>query len=178
MVSVYEELQQAKQIIAACRQALMAEGVEFDHNMPVGVMIETPAAALLADVFARETDFMSIGTNDLAQYALATDRTNELVADIFDACHPSVLRMIRMIVVAAEAHGRSVSVCGELAGHAAATEMLVGLGIRELSVTPRLLLEVKQRVRTTSNAEACQLVEQLLQCTSTLGVHALLTGSR
>jgi phosphoenolpyruvate-protein kinase (PTS system EI component) len=86
--------------------------------------------------------------------------------------------MIRMIVVAAEAHGRSVSVCGELAGHAAATEMLVGLGIRELSVTPRLLLEVKQRVRTTSNAEACQLVEQLLQCTSTLGVHALLTGSR
>ena len=178
MVSVYEELQQAKQIIEACRKALMAEGVEFDHEMPVGVMIETPAAALLADVFARETDFMSIGTNDLAQYALATDRTNELVADIFDACHPSVLRMIRMVVDAAETHGRSVSVCGELAGHAAATEMLVGLGIRELSVTPRLLLEVKQRVRTTSNTEARQLVEKLLRCTSTLGVHALLTGSR
>ncbi|MBU3741088.1 MAG: phosphoenolpyruvate--protein phosphotransferase [Candidatus Kapabacteria bacterium] len=178
MVSVYEELQQAKEIIEACRQALIAEGVDFDRAMPVGVMIETPAAALLADVFASETDFLSIGTNDLAQYALATDRTNELVADIFDASHPAVLRMIRMIVDAADAHGRTVSVCGELAGHAAATEMLVGLGIRELSVAPRLVLEVKQRVRATQYADARQLVEKLLRCTSTLGVHALLTEGR
>jgi len=178
MVSVYEELQQARAIIDSCKRSLEVEGVAFDRSMPIGVMIETPAAALLADVFARETDFLSIGTNDLAQYALATDRTNAMVADIFDACHPAVLRLIRIVVEAAARHDRSVSVCGELAGHAAATEMLVGLGIRELSVTPRLILEVKQRVRTTTHADALGLVEKLLSCTSTVGVHALLTGGR
>lgn len=178
MISVHEELEQAKQIIESCKHRLFDEGVDFDPGMPVGVMIETPAAALMADMFARESDFLSIGTNDLAQYALATDRTNELVADIFDALHPAVLRLIGMVVQAAEQHGRKVSVCGELAGHAAATEMLIGLGIRELSVTPRLILEVKQRVRSATYLESVDVVQRLLRCTSTHEVHAVLAGGR
>jgi len=144
--------------------------------MPLGVMIETPAAAMMADSFAKVADFLSIGTNDLAQYALATDRTNELVADIFDALHPAVLRMVAMIVDAARRNDKSVSVCGEMAGHAAATEMLVGLGLNELSVAPGLILELKHRIRSVSYADCADLVQRVLDCTTTPQVYAELAA--
>jgi phosphotransferase system enzyme I (PtsI) len=176
MISTLEEIDAAEKVVAGCKERLTAEGVEFDRNMPLGIMIETPAAALLADTFARHADFISIGTNDLAQYALATDRTNDLVADIFDPLHPAVIRMVRMVVGAANKYGRSVSVCGEMAGHASATEMLVGLGIRELSVTPRLLLELKRRILNVSFAQCEDLVLQLDSCATTQQVYAVLNG--
>jgi len=130
----------------------------------------------MADSFAEHADFLSIGTNDLAQYALATDRTNELVADIFDALHPAVIRMVRMVVDAGHRSGKSVSVCGEMAGHAAATEMLIGLGLTELSVSPRLLLELKQRILNVSYAQCRELEEQLETCTTTQEVYAVLNS--
>lgn len=178
MVAVAEEFEQARILIDRCKRELATEGVEFDAEMPVGVMIETPSAAMMSDYFAAESDFLSIGTNDLAQYALATDRTNELVADIFDAMHPSVLRMIRMTVDAARRYGRSVSVCGELAGHAAATEMLVGMGLSELSVSPALLLEIRHRIRQFSYDDCVELVRKIERCTTTPQVHAIINGRR
>ena len=142
--------------------------------MPLGVMVETPAAALMAPIYASRVDFLSIGTNDLAQYTLATDRTNELVANIFDAMHPAVVRLIAMTVEAARTAGIPVSVCGEMAGHAAATEMLVGIGIHELSVSPPLLLELKHRIRSVSHADCVELVKQISQCNTTTEVYAVL----
>lgn len=174
MVSMLEELEEARNIIQKCQRRLDAEGVDYDPHLQVGVMIETPAAAMMAEIFARHADFLSIGTNDLAQYALATDRTNDLVAGIFDALHPAVIKMVRMIVEAAEKHQRSVSVCGEMAGHAAATEMLIGLGIRELSVAPRLLLELKQRIINVSFAQCRELEHRLEACTTTQDVYNVL----
>ncbi len=178
MVSVVEEFEQAKQLIQHCMQRLDTEGFEYDANMPVGVMIETPAAALLADAFAQVADFLSIGTNDLAQYTLATDRTNELVADIFDALHPSVLKLVRMTVDAARAYEKPVSLCGELAGHAAATELLVGLGLTELSVSTSVLLELKQRIRGVSREECMELVRKVGACTTTPQVYSVLARGR
>jgi len=176
MVSMIEELDEARRVVKKCQDRLRDEGVEFDEKLQVGVMIETPAAAMMADNFAMHSDFLSIGTNDLAQYALATDRTNELVANIFDALHPAVIRMVRFVVEAAGRHGKSVSVCGEMAGHAATTEMLIGLGLREFSVSPRLLLELKDRILHAS-AEECRKIElRLEKCTTTQEVYAVLNS--
>ena len=174
MVSMLEELEEARRIVEKCQRNLSAAGIDFDPHLPVGVMIETPAAAMMADMFAKHSDFLSIGTNDLAQYALATDRTNDLVAGIFDALHPAVIKLVRMIVEAADRHQRTVSVCGEMAGHAAATEMLIGLGIRELSVAPRLLLELKQRIINVSYMQCRELEQKLEACTTTQDVYSVL----
>jgi phosphotransferase system enzyme I (PtsI) len=153
---------------------LTERGVEIVSHLPIGVMIETPAAALLAQTFSERVDFLSIGTNDLAQYTLATDRTNELVADIFDAMHPAVVQLIAMAVRAAQTAGIPVSVCGELAGHAAATELLIGLGIRELSVAPSLALELKHRIRLADSRACARAVTDVLTCTSTTDVYSIL----
>ncbi len=172
MISSVEELHEAKRLIHHCASKLASEGVDHDPAMPLGVMIETPAAALLADVFAEQVDFFSIGTNDLAQYALATDRTNELVADTFDAMHPAVMRLIAMTVGSAKKAGISVSVCGEMAGHAAATEMLVGIGIDELSVSAPLLLELKQRIRSISHEACVNMALDMVRMSTTTDVYA------
>jgi len=176
MVSTLEELDEAKLLIEKCKEKLRAEGADFDPAMAIGVMIETPAAALMADAIAPRVDFLSIGTNDLAQYTLATDRTNELVADIFDAMHPAVLRLITMTVNAAHNAGITASVCGEMAGHSAATEMLVGIGITELSVSPPLLLELKHRIRSAIYTDCQVLVKRMAKCSTTTEVYAVLGG--
>ncbi len=174
MISSVEELEVARQIVDRTRASCAARGVELRKTLPIGVMIETPAAALLAGTLAKRVDFMSIGTNDLAQYTLATDRTNELVADIFDAMHPAVVQLIAMAVRAAHEASIPVGVCGELAGHAAATELLIGLGIRELSVTPSLVLELKHRIRMADSRACADAVDSVLKCTSTTDVYTIL----
>lgn len=177
MVSTLDELAEARTLIHEAKERLRRANVPFDEHLPVGVMIETPAAAMMADSFAAAADFLSIGTNDLAQYALATDRTNEMVADLYDAFHPAVLRMLHMVVTASRRAGKPVSVCGELAGHTAATELLIGLGIKELSVAPRLLLELKQRILSCSEQNSVNMVEELHTCVTTGDVYALLRRS-
>jgi phosphotransferase system enzyme I (PtsI) len=139
--------------------------------MPVGTMIEIPAAALIADTLARETDFFSIGTNDLTGYTLAVDRMNERVAHLYQPTHPAVIRLIRMTVEAGRRHGRRTTVCGEMAGEPALVPLLVGLGIDELSATPALVPQVKFLLRRLKLPEAKALAEFALGCDSAAEIH-------
>ena len=140
-------------------------------------MVEVPAAALLADRLAEDADFFSIGTNDLTQYTLAADRGNERVGALADAVHPAVLRSIRMTVEAADARGRWVGVCGELAGDADATPLLLGLGVRELSMGAPSIALVKRAVRGVDLAAARALADEALACASAAEVRELRRGA-
>lgn len=170
MVSTLEELR-------AARGHLLAAAEELGHPSPagleVGVMVEVPSAALLARALAPEADFFSIGTNDLTQYALAADRGNERVAGLQDALHPAVLRLIATVCEAAAAHGRWVGVCGEVAGDTLATPLLLGLGVRELSMNPPAIPAVKRAVRVTELGPARELAERALALPSAAAVRDL-----
>ncbi|WP_074949994.1 phosphoenolpyruvate--protein phosphotransferase [Alicyclobacillus macrosporangiidus] len=154
MVESVTELREAKAWVARCREELVQEGVEVRADIPLGVMVETPAAALTADVLAREADFFSIGTNDLTQYTLAADRGNADVAHLYDPLHPAILRLIRMTCDAAAKAGIQVGMCGEMAGDAALTELLIGLGLQELSMSSAFVPMVKEQVRGVDTAAA------------------------
>jgi phosphotransferase system enzyme I (PtsI) len=171
MISSVEELRAANALLAECRGELRREGLPFDEAMPVGTMIEIPAAALIADTLARETDFFSIGTNDLTGYTLAVDRMNERVAHLYQPTHPAVIRLIRMTVEAGRRHGRRTTVCGEMAGEPALVPLLVGLGIDELSATPALVPQVKFLLRRLKLPEAKALAEFALGCDSAAEIH-------
>jgi phosphoenolpyruvate-protein kinase (PTS system EI component) len=155
MVSVASELDAA---LGALEQARAATGIEA--ALEVGIMVEVPAAALLAEQLAARADFFSIGTNDLTQYTMAAERGNELVAGLLAGPQPAVLRLVRLITAGAAVHGRTVGVCGELAGDPAAALLLVGLGVRELSMAPPLVAEVKQALRAVTLADAVAAAEQ------------------
>ncbi|MBT3605777.1 MAG: phosphoenolpyruvate--protein phosphotransferase, partial [Candidatus Latescibacteria bacterium] len=147
LVSGIAEFRQAKAVLKEVQEDLRAEGTAFDGQCDVGVMIEVPSAAVVADQLAQEADFFSIGTNDLIQYTLAVDRGNEQVAYLFDPYHPAVLRLIKHVIDVGHEHQIPVSVCGEMAGDPIASLLLIGLGIDSLSMTPRALPEVKQMIR-------------------------------
>jgi len=143
MISGVEELREAKEIVAEARSALTAEGIAFAVEIPVGVMIEIPSAALTADELAKEADFFSIGTNDLCQYTLAVDRMNEKIAALYDPFHPAVLRLIRIVIEEGDRAGIPVGMCGEMAGDERATELLFGMGLREFSMVAPSIPAVK-----------------------------------
>lgn len=164
MISGVEELRAARELCAEIRDDLAREGIEHDPDLPLGIMIETPSAALTTDLLARECDFVSIGTNDLIQYTLAMDRLNERVAYLYQPLHPAVLRSLRDTVAAARDAGVSVSICGEMASETRYAEILLGLGFDELSVHAAQLPKIKQVVRWTSMDEARGLLEDLLAC--------------
>jgi phosphotransferase system enzyme I (PtsI) len=138
-------------------------------------MIEVPAAALLADRIAREVDFLSIGSNDLIQYSLAVDRGNEHVAHLYQPFHPAILRMVRFVVESAAAAGIPLSLCGEMAGDPEITPLLLGLGLRRLSVAPRILPEIKARVRTLEAAPLRSLADEALTASSAEEVREILS---
>lgn len=154
MIENVSEIRQAKELLAECRAELLKEGVQVAEKIPVGIMIEVPAAAVTADLLAPEVDFMSIGTNDLTQYTLAADRGNEQVAHLYDAAHPAVLRLVRQTCLAGKKAGIPVGMCGELAGDANMTEILVGLGLDELSMSAGAIPEVKARIRSVQTGAA------------------------
>jgi phosphotransferase system enzyme I (PtsI) len=131
--------------------------------MPIGAMIETPAAALTADALARECDFLALGTNDLAQYTLAVDRADDSLSSYYDELHPSVLRLIRASAIAATRAGIPLTICGELAANPLATEVLLGIGIRRFSVQPFELGPLKLRIRSTSLERACTIARHVLR---------------
>jgi phosphotransferase system enzyme I (PtsI) len=163
MISTVDELRQCKTLLNEVKEDLEDAGVPFKRDVPVGTMIEVPSAALLADVLAREVDFFSIGTNDLIQYTLAADRNNENVANLYHPADPAVLRLIRTVVRAAQREQIEVNVCGEMSGEPLYIPLLVGLGLRQLSATPRKIPEIKRVIRDLTVAEAEQVAEQALQ---------------
>lgn len=146
MLSTLTELRQTKLLLERAKISLRKQDIPFDENIALGGMIEVPAAALNAEAFAKELDFMSIGTNDLIQYTLAIDRTDDAVAHLYNALHPAVLKLISMTIKAGEKLGKPVSVCGEMAGDAKLTQLLIGMGLRQLSMHPSNILSVKQQV--------------------------------
>jgi phosphocarrier protein FPr len=173
MIAERDELRAARALLAETRRELEARHVPVAPELEVGIMVEIPAAALLADRLAAEVDFFSVGTNDLTQYTLAAERGNPQLAYLADGLHPAVLREIRATVLAADAAGRWVGVCGELAGDPLAIPVLVGLGVRELSMAPASIPRAKQVVRELTYAAAAALAVQALEQASAAEVRRL-----
>ena len=150
MLSNLSELEQALELVRETHRELAREGVEFNPDVPIGGMIEVPAAAIAADLFARKLQFLSIGTNDLIQYTLAIDRIDDEVNYLYDPLHPAVLRLIYRVIEAGRNTGIPVSMCGEMAGDPELTRLLLGLGLREFSMETSSLLQIKQQVLNTT----------------------------
>ena len=177
MVSVLDEVLQTREIIQEVEAELAREGADFQRNMPLGVMIEVPAAVALAPELARHAKFFSIGSNDLTQYCMAADRTNPRLRSLADALEPAVLRMIRQAVEAGRAAGIDVTLCGELAADPLATPLLVGLGLEEFSVSAPLIPALKQSIARCTLPEAEAIARQALAVDSSAAVRRLLGGA-
>jgi len=162
MVSTLEQVRQARQVIAQARTELEQKGQPFQAECKLGIMVEVPSTAIMADRFAPEIDFFSLGTNDLVQYTLAVDRGMARVADLYDPFDPAVLRLISGVTTVGKAHNIPTSICGEIAGDPTATMLLVGLGLERFSMSPGLIPEVKEVVRAISQAEAKSLAEECM----------------
>jgi phosphoenolpyruvate-protein phosphotransferase (PTS system enzyme I) len=146
MLSTLGELRQTKLLLERAKTSLRKDNIPFDENITLGGMIEVPAAAINAEAFAKELDFLSIGTNDLIQYTLAIDRTDDAVAHLYNPLHPSVLKLVHMTIEAGAKFGKSVSVCGEMAGDSKLTKLLLGMGLRQFSMHPSNVLSVKKQI--------------------------------
>ena len=159
LVTIPEEVHQFRRVADQIMDELQSEGLPFRRDFKLGIMVEVPAAALITDILAREVDFFSIGTNDLIQYALAVDRANEQVADLYRPLHPGMLRMLKLIVGNATQADIEVGMCGEMAADARMTAVLLGCGLRRLSVSPRRIPAIKRRVRELSMERLGEIVE-------------------
>jgi len=162
MVATVAEVRAGRRVLEECRAELAAEGAAIAEKLEVGIMVEIPAAAVMADQLAAEVDFFSIGTNDLSQYTLAADRTSSSVSSLADAFQPSVLRLVRQVVQAAHREGKWAGMCGEIAGEPLATPLLLGLGLDELSMNPTVIPQVKQILRGLSLEETQRMAPALL----------------
>ncbi len=156
------ELRQAKTVVRDVMEDLEEEGIPCRTDVPVGMMVETPSAAIQVDSFAREVDFFSLGTNDLVQYTLAVDRGNEKVASLFTVAHPAVLRLIKGVVRAGQRHSVPVSLCGEMAGDPQFTLLLLGLGLKTFSCTPPAIPEIKKVVRSVTMEHAREVAQRVM----------------
>jgi phosphotransferase system enzyme I (PtsP) len=173
MVSTLSELRQSLVLVEESKQELAQRGLDFDPDIPVGIMIEVPSAALIADALAAECDFFSVGTNDLTQYTLAVDRGNERVDHLYDPLHPAVLALIDRGVRAARRHGIPISVCGEMAGDPLAVPLLVGLGVGELSAAPGAVPAIKEIIRALDSGELEETARRALELGTAEEVKAL-----
>ena len=166
MISGLDEWEKATVMLEKCKAELRAEKIAFDENLEVGAMIEIPSAALIADALAARVKFFSIGSNDLIQYTLAADRTNEKVSHLYEPTHPAIVKLIKMTVDAAHRRNIWTGVCGEIGGDPVLVPLLIGLGIDELSCAPGIIPEVKYMIRRVKVDEAKLLAEFALQCES------------
>jgi len=162
MLASIQELDLVKDFLAEARADLDQRAIHYDAGMPLGAMVEVPSAALCADLFARELDFLSIGTNDLIQYALAVDRVDDEVNYLYDPLHPAVLRLINMTIKAGQRAGIPVEMCGEMAADPRYTRLLLGMGLREFSVHPQALLEIKQIIGESRISDLARRSHRLL----------------
>ena len=163
MLSNIQELFQVLSVVEQCGKELEQENLDYDHSLPIGAMIEVPAAALCADVFARYTDFLSIGTNDLIQYTMAIDRIDDEVNYLYDPLHPAILKLIQITIRAGQKQGIPVAMCGEMAGDASYTRLLLGMGLREFSVHPNALLEIKQAINQSHFGKIRKLTQRIMR---------------
>jgi phosphotransferase system enzyme I (PtsI) len=177
LVSGVAELRAAKRLCREVADELARQGTPHAAHVPVGVMIETPSAATISDLLAAECDFLSIGTNDLIQYSLAADREDEHVGYLYHPLHPAILRALRQIVVAAERTGKPVAMCGDMAGDPMLAWVLIGLGLRNLSMAPRQIPLVKSIVRATRVSEAERLLAQALHMSTETEIEELVYGA-
>lgn len=174
MLSNMQETRQVLEMIDEIKAELNSQGVEFDTDIPVGAMIEVPAAAICADIFAGQLDFLSIGTNDLIQYTIAIDRVDDEVSYLYEPLHPAVLRLIRMTLDAGARADIPVAMCGEMAGDIKFTQLLLGLGLREFSVHPAYLLEVKKNILESELERLTGVADAALKASTAADVEKLL----
>jgi phosphotransferase system enzyme I (PtsI) len=163
MVTNLTEVQMAYACLEEARQELLREGTRVSDDIEIGIMVETPAAAMISEILAKEVDFFSIGTNDLTQYTLAVDRHNEKVAPMYDSFHPAVIKLIERTVASAHAAGIWVGLCGEMAGDPLAVPLLLGLGLNELSMNAPAIPWVKEKVRCFTMRAAEDIARQALE---------------
>lgn len=175
MLSNIHEIDQALHLISEAKQSLDVEGVAYDRKVEIGGMIEVPAAALSINAFLKKLDFVSIGTNDLIQYTLAIDRTDDSVAHLYDPMHPAILQLLSHIISSANRVNKSVAVCGEIAGDPSITRLLLGMGLRTFSMHPAHLLAVKQRVLTSDLRQTTSITKKILRAQDPTRVKELIT---
>jgi len=177
MISSLDEVRRVKELLRQAKEEVRAAQQPCGERVPLGVMIEIPSAALLVDAILREADFVSVGTNDLIQYTLAVDRSNERVTSLYDPLNPAVLHLLRRVADAAVAAGKEASLCGEMAGDPIYTELLVGLGFDKLSMSPHFIPEVKRVVRAIDSAQARELADCALGGVTSTEIRRLLLRS-
>lgn len=175
MISSVEEVRKANRLLEEAKQELRERNIAFDERIPVGITIEVPAAAAIADLLAKEVQFFSIGTNDLTQYVLAVDRMNEHIAHMYDPYHPAILRVLRGIADAAHKEGIAIAVCGEMAGDAKAVPIWIGLGIYELSMAVQSILPVKDRLLSIRASECQEVYNDIMRCGTSQDIHQRLS---
>ena len=175
MLSSVPEINQTLRLVDRAKKSLLDEGIPFDSDINIGGMIEVPAAALSLDIFMKQLDFLSIGTNDLIQYTLAIDRTDDAVAHLYDPLHPAVLRLIAHIIQSANYAEIPVEVCGEMAGDISCTRLLLGFGLRQFSMFPTQLLTVKNQVLRSYLPDIRHIAEEILKSDNPKSIRALLT---
>ncbi|MBQ4897800.1 phosphoenolpyruvate--protein phosphotransferase [Paenibacillus sp. Marseille-P2973] len=163
MIATLDEFRQAKALLLEEQEKLVAEGIAVSDSIQLGIMVEIPSTAVLADQFAKEVDFFSIGTNDLIQYTMAADRMNERVSYLYQPYNPAILRLVKMVIDAAHKEGRWAGMCGEMAGDATAIPLLLGLGLDEFSMSATSILPARSQISKLSKAEMKALAEQALE---------------
>ena len=174
MIISVEEIRELKSVLETLKAELRAEGKAFDENIQVGVMVETPSAAVNAKFLAKEVDFFSIGTNDLTQYTLAVDRGNELISHLYNPMSPSVLGLIKQVIDASHAEGKWTGMCGELAGDERATLLLLGMGLDEFSMSAISVPRIKKLIRHVNYQEVKALADEALQKPTTTEIEQLI----
>ena len=174
MITGIDQFREAKRIVEEVKDDLRARGVDFDPDVPVGTMIEVPAAVMIADALAEECDFFSLGTNDLIQYCLAVDRVNPRTAHLYQPTHMAVLRMIKQTIDAAEKAGIPCSICGEMAGDPMLTELLLGIGVRHFSMSSVSLPIIRAEIANTSIPKAKRLAKKILNMGSVADITTFL----